>query len=131
MGLFTKNKQEEPLLASIPDFNPVDSFPCQANKPIYTNIDYRIRYSPDGIFETDSPVIWQDSPNYFKSIKRTYVSPDANYLIVFQRNRLFILTKHGQLVDTIKNAAIGKDRRFDTASVQWSSDQSTRCTKGV
>ncbi len=123
MGLFTKSSQQEPQRASIPDFNSSD-FSFQASKAIYTNIEHKIRYSPDGIFETNSPVIWQDDSDFTKSIRKTYVSPDTNYLIVFQGDQLFILTKQGHLLDTINNVDIAAPNQFDAASVQWDSDSS-------
>jgi hypothetical protein len=105
MESFGKPDKEEPETASITDFNPVDHLPLRADKPIYTNIDYEVRYSGDGRIETSSPVIWRDAQAYEKGIRRVYVSPDAACIVIFQQEQLFILTKAGALLDTIREVS--------------------------
>lgn len=119
---FGRSKRKEPEKASIIDFNPVDRIAFQATKPIYTNINYELRYSPNGIFETHSPVLWKDEQNYRKSIGRCHVSPNSDFIAIYQQETLFILTKEGKVLDTIKKISNASSKKFDVSSLQWTSD---------
>jgi hypothetical protein len=124
MGWFGKRKKEEPERASITDFSPVEHIAFRASKPVYTNINYEIRYSPDGLFKTTEPVIWRDEPDYWKGIRGVDVSPDATHLVIHQRKQLFVLTQSGKLLDTIREVDSGGARKYDASSVQWAIDSS-------
>ena len=109
---------------SIINFNPVDRLVFKSDKPVYYCVDGELRFSEHGTFDLNHEVIYRDGETFEKEVKGAFVSPNGQFILIYQTGKLVLLENNGRQTDLIRNVTFSNPTagNFDALSVQWTKD---------